>query len=668
MVFLYKEQHPPPPPSVTLTTVPTTHTHTLQLSARVLAPRQPDRMDESLSSLIAIFASTSVIGLGIGFILSKFHLPYIWLHKVDSESKRHGGELVAEVLKSHGIQHIFTLPGGHISPIVVAAEKLGIRIVDTRHEVTAVFAADAVARLSGSVGVAAVTAGPGLTNTITAVKNAQMAESPILIIGGAAAGLLKGRGALQDIDQMSLFKPLCKFCASVTCVRDIIPTVRQALQVAQSDTPGPVFIEFPIDVLYPYNMVAREVGMKGEAKSVMQKIVNWYLGNYLDNLFAGAWDPRDTKPLRVSIPFASPELVNQCIEIVSKAKKPVIVLGSQATLPPTPVQDLRRALESLGIPCFLGGMTRGLLGAKSAIQMRQRRREALKEADVVILAGAVCDFRLSYGRTLPRSAKIIAINRNREQLYKNSDMFWKPRVGVLGDVATFIRDLAAGLSGGYQCDPEWIATLRERDNTKEAANTKMGEEEPEIHLNPVKVLQKLEELLPPHAILVADGGDFVATAAYTVRPRGPLTWLDPGAFGTLGVGGGFALGAKLCRPEAEVWIIYGDGSLGYSLSEFDTYTRHKTPIIALVGNDAGWTQIAREQIPTFGSSVGCDLAYCDYHKAVEGLGGRGILLGRGDSIKDKLQEAQRLYREEGVSVLVNTLIGKTKFREGSISV
>lgn len=624
-------------------------------------------MDDQTLSFVLLFVSTGIMGLGIGTILSKFHLSYIWAHPVDKKSKRNGGELVAEVLQSHGVKYIFTLSGGHISPIIVASEKLGIRIVDTRHEVAAVFAADAVARMSGTVGVAAVTAGPGLTNTVTAVKNAQMAESPVLLIGGAAASVLKGRGALQDIDQMSLFKPLCKFCATVRTLRDIIPTVQKALKEAQSGTPGPVFVEFPIDVLYPYEMVVKEIGAPGSGKSLMQQVINWYLGNYVDNLFAGAWEPRDSKPLKLNIPFASSGIVDQCVQIVSKAKKPVFVFGSQATLPPTPVDDLRRSLERLGIPCFLGGMSRGLLGQKSSIQMRQRRRDALKEADVIILAGAVCDFRLSYGRGLGRKAKIIAVNRNKEQLYKNSDMFWKPTVAVLGDVGTFVRDLAVGLIG-YNCDTEWIASLRERDEAKEVTNIKMSEEVPEIHLNPMKVFLELEKMLPPDAILVADGGDFVATAAYILRPRGPLTWLDPGAFGTLGVGGGFALGAKLCRPDSEVWIIYGDGSLGYSLSEFDTYTRHKIPVIALVGNDAGWTQIAREQVPMFGTSVGCDLAYCDYHKAVEGLGARGLLVGRGDNIPEKLKEAQKIYKEEGLSVLVNVLIGKSKFREGSVSV
>ncbi|XP_053384559.1 2-hydroxyacyl-CoA lyase 2-like [Mercenaria mercenaria] len=613
-------------------------------------------------------AGVSTAAFGLFFFLKKFGILYQWSHKVEKESKRHGGEIVANVLQAHGVKHVFTLVGGHISPILVACEKLGIRVVDTRHEVTAVFAADAVARMSGTVGVAAVTAGPGLTNTVTAVKNAQMAESPLLLMGGAAASLLKGRGALQDIDQMSLFKPLCKYCATVTKVRDIAPTLRKALQVAQSGTPGPVFVEFPIDTLYPYQMVNKEVGAKNKGKGLVQNIVNWYLQNYVNDLFAGAWEERDVTPLPAQVPTASSDQIQKSIELLSRAKKPLILLGSQSTLPPTPVDDLRTAVESMGIPCFLGGMARGLLGRHSDLQIRQKRGEALKEADVVILAGTVCDFRLGYGRVLNRRSKIIAVNRNKEQLYKNTDMFWKPTVAIQGDVGSFIVKLAQGMQG-YKCDTEWLDMLRNKDIDKEKANREKCNEATDVHLNPVKVLHTAEEVMSDDTIMVADGGDFVGTAAYILRPRGPLRWLDPGAFGTLGVGGGFALGAKLCRPDSDVWIIYGDGSLGYSVAEFDTFTRHKTPVIALVGNDAGWTQISREQVPMFGSNVACQLAFTDYETVAIGYGGKGLKLDRSkdDNMKEVLEEAVKLSRN-GDSVLVNALIGKTNFREGSISV
>ncbi|XP_052828506.1 2-hydroxyacyl-CoA lyase 2 isoform X2 [Octopus bimaculoides] len=625
-------------------------------------------MNENFSGYQLLTLGLSTLAFGSLLGLKRLGLLYQWRYKFDPKIKKNGGDLVAETLKAHGVKNIFTLVGGHISPILVACERLGIRVVDTRHEVTSVFAADAVARMSGTIGVAAVTAGPGVTNTVTAVKNAQMAESPVLLIGGAAATLLKGRGSLQDIDQLSLFKSLCKFTASVSTVKEIVPTLQKAIQTAQSGTPGPVFVEFPIDVLYPYETVKKEMGMKDSGKGLMQNIVNWYLQNHLNNLFSGAFEDRDMSPLHVDIPKPSPSQVQKCAELLSKAKKPVFILGSQITLPPVPVENLCQSLENIGVPCFLGGMSRGLLGRNNPLQMRQQRREALKEADLIVLAGTVCDFRLGYGRSLNRKAKIITVNRSKEQLYKNSDMFWKPTVAIQGDAATFVTQLSSTLQG-YKCDPEWLSTLRERDNLKEKANEKKGEEKTDKHLNPVKLLQLTEEILTDDSILVADGGDFVGTASYILRPRGPLCWLDPGAFGTLGVGGGFALGAKICRPESDVWIIYGDGSLGFSVAEFDTFTRHKMPVIALVGNDAGWTQIYREQVPMFGSSVACDLSFSSYHTVAEGFGGKGYQLDRSneEQIPTILRQCQKDARE-GHSVLINALIGKTNFREGSISV
>lgn len=621
----------------------------------------------TLGSALGCSAAAVAVG-ALLFAANKLGIFYQLFHKTETMSPRHGGESVAEVLRAHGVKYVFTLVGGHISPILVACEKLGIRIVDTRHEATAVFAADAVARLSGTVGVAAVTAGPGLTNTVTAVKNAQMAESPLLLLGGAAGTLLQGRGALQDIDQMSLFKPLCKFCASVRTVREIVPTLRKALAAAQSGTPGPVFIEFPIDTLYPFHLVSKEFGVKNPPKGLIGKIVSWYLNNHLMNLFAGAWEPRDVSPLPVDIPHATDEQVQSCIELVSRAKKPVILLGSQATLPPMPADEIRKALEELGIPCFLGGMSRGMLGKNSPIHIRQNRRDALKDADLVLLAGTVCDFRLSYGRVLNRRSKIIAVNRDKTQLLKNSDMFWKPTVAIQGDAGSFLVRLSKGLKG-HRCSDEWPRSLKAGDETKENANRLKADEKTEHHLNPLKVLHCVDELMADDSIIVADGGDFVGSAAYIMRPRGPMRWLDPGAFGTLGVGGGFALGAKLCRPESEVWIVYGDGSLGYTVAEFDTFTRHKTPVIAVVGNDACWSQISREQVPILGSNVACGLAFTDYHVVADGYGGKGHLVRREDESKlsDIIRQAQR-EAQEGKAVLLNVLIGKTNFREGSISV
>jgi len=592
------------------------------------------------------------------------------LFQVEENSKRHGGELVAEVLKAHEVSHIFTLCGGHISPILVACENLGIKVVDTRHEVNAVFAADAVARLTQKIGVAAVTAGPGLTNTITAVKNAQMAESPLLLIGGAAPSLLKGRGALQDIDQGVLFRPLCKFTARITKVRDIIPTVRKAIQVAQSGTPGPVFIEFPIDVLYPYEMIVKEMGFAKNPKG-FQKILNAYLFTYVSRQFGGAWLPREITPLTIDIPKPTDAEILSAVDIIEKAERPVLLMGSQAVLPPVRPDVLRNIVNNLGIPSYLGGMCRGLLGKDSNVQLRQNRKDALKEADVVILAGTVCDFRLGYGKSLSPRSKIISINRDSSQMLKNESFFWKVKLGIQKDVASTLSEIQRELQRRkWKAPTEFLASLKEREQEKEESNAKKASDKLlDGKLNPLNLLSRLEAVLPDDAILVADGGDFVGSAAYIVRPRGPLQWLDPGAFGTLGVGGGFALGAKAIYPDRPVIILYGDGSSGYSLMEFDTFVRHKIPVIALIGNDACWSQIARDQVPWFNSAVGCELSHTSYEKVGQALGSEGILLTADNSnnIEENLTKAIENARA-GKSTVINAIIGKSDFRAGSISV
>jgi len=320
-------------------------------------------------------------------------------------------------------------------------------------------------------------------------------------------------------------------------------------------------------------------------------------------------------------------------------------------------------------------MSRGLLGKDAELHMRQNRKDALREADLVILAGTVADFRLGYGKILSPKSKIIAINRSKSQLYKNSDMFWKPTLAVQSDVGQFFLELTEKLekSNSFKVDPEWIKHLRARDNEKENKNEDQAVQPAgENYLNPVYLLKKLENIIDDNTILVADGGDFVATASYILKPRKPLSWLDPGAFGTLGVGAGFALGAKLARPDANVIILYGDGSLGYSLMEFDTFARHKIPITAIIGNDACWTQIAREQVPVLGSDVACKLDYTSYEQAVIPLGANGFKVdgtaSESDLIKTIEEAINKTKGENGKPSLVNCLLGKSKFREGSVSV
>jgi thiamine pyrophosphate-dependent acetolactate synthase large subunit-like protein len=575
-----------------------------------------------------------------------------------------GGDRIASVLVERGVRFLFTLCGGHISPILVGAKHRGIRVVDVRHEVDAVFAADAVFRLTGVPGVAAVTAGPGVTNTITAIKNAQLAQSALVLLGGSAATLLKGRGALQDIDQMPLVQPHVKWAASASTMRELVPLLEKAFDVARSGVPGPVFLECPIDLLYDEPLVRQWYGASSKGGGLAGKALRLYLNRHTAKIFAGA--DRVSPSPAPDIPPPPPEKgdARKAADRLRKAKRPVLVLGGQVLLSsPTreKAEELAKAIASLGAPVYLAGGARGLLGPGHPLQLRHKRREALREADLVLLAGIPNDFRLDYGKHISRKAFLISVNRSETDLRMNR----KPDLGVLGDAGILLRQMAGILSGTGSRWGDWLGTLRSRDETRELEIERQAAIEGE-RVNPVQLCREIDRHLAPESVIVADGGDFVATAAYTVTPRAPLSWLDPGVFGTLGVGGGFALGAKLCRPDADVWIIYGDGSVAYSLAEFDTFVRHNLPVIAIVGNDAGWTQIAREQIEILKDDVGVVLARTDYHKVAEGYGGRGLLLERTEDAPAVLAEAVKIARS-GAPVLVNAQLDKTEFRKGSIS-
>lgn len=571
-----------------------------------------------------------------------------------------GGEHVAESLKREGVQFLFTLAGGHIAPILVAAKARGIRVIDVRHEANAVFAADAVARLTGIPGVAVVTAGPGVTNTLTAIKNAQLAQSPLVLLGGAAATALQGRGALQDIDQLALLKSAVKWQTSVRRVRDIAPALQDAFFHARSGTPGPVFVELPIDLLYDPALVKQWYGAERGGKTLADKIVKRYLQFHVNRLFADADTLQTPTPRPANIPAPSPNQIQRAAEKIQHAQRPLLLIGSQALLDAQNVNALADAVKRLDIPVYLSGMARGLLGKNSALQYRHKRREALREADVAILAGVPADFRLDYGNHIARRAFYISANRDARDLTRNR----KPNLAVHADPAQFLLQLAAQFENGARWT-EWKKTLRARDDARNQEILAQSEQ-PTQDINPLHLCRQIDNALPDNALLVADGGDFVATASYIVSPRAPLTWLDPGVFGTLGVGAGFALGAKLARPDAEVWLLYGDGAAGFSLMEFDTFVRHNIPVIAVVGNDAGWTQIAREQIEYLHDDVATVLNYAAYERAAEGLGAKGFRTDDPELIADTLEQA-RTAAQNGSPVLVNAILGKSDFRKGSIS-
>jgi len=321
----------------------------------------------------------------------------------------------------------------------------------------------------------------------------------------------------------------------------------------------------------------------------------------------------------------------------------------------------------MGIPIFLSGMGRGLMGSTSKYQCRHKesRRQALRECDVIILAGVPCDFRLDYGNNINHRAVLISANRDCVDLYKNRT----PTLAVQADACEFLIDLSTRIADDTKQNwSSWLNELSKKDEEREIQIAKEASAPmKDGSINPLTLCKEIESVASPNTIFVADGGDFVGTASYILKPRGPLTWMDPGPFGTLGVGSGFALGAKLVHPESEVWVIFGDGAVGFSIAEFDTFVRHNIPVIAVVGNDAAWNQILRGQVEWFKTDVACALAPTNYEEVAKGFGAEGVLIKDQGNIANALKKAQQIASVQKKPVLVNAIIGRSDFRQGSLA-
>jgi acetolactate synthase-1/2/3 large subunit len=450
------------------------------------------------------------------------------------------------------------------------------------------------------------------------------------------------------------------------------PTIERAIAIATGGVPGPVFVEVPVDLLYPEAVVRswyeKEVGV-GKAKGFTAKALEWYVKAHLYRQFKAPTLPDVTMPeLRLPNLRSAQDAIGAAAKAVRAAERPVLVVGSQTMVGVKDPAPIARAIEQLGVPVYLAGMARGLLGRHHPNQLRHNRGAALKEADCVIVCGFPFDFRLGYGRGIGRRATVIAANLSAAELRKNR----RPDVGVELHAGQFLQELATqvGASGG--AGPAagawagWFETLRGREAARDAEIASKAVAAGE-RVDPLHFFLRVEDHMADDAILIVDGGDFVATASYVVRPRAPLAWLDPGVFGTLGVGGGFALGAGACRPGREVWLVWGDGSSAYTLAEFDTYVRHGMSPIALIGNDASWAQIAREQVEVLGTPLGTELRRTDYHKVAEGYGGVGLELRDPARVDDTLREAKRIAAS-GKPVCINVHLRATDFRKGSISI
>ena len=571
---------------------------------------------------------------------------------------KHGGDLVADVLRQNNIRQVFTLCGGHISPILTGCKNIGIDIISVRNEATAVFSADSVSRLSKNIGVAAVTAGPGFTNTITAIKNAQLAQSPILILGGATATVLKNRGSLQDIDHISLAKSVTKKSKSVSQLKDIKPSLEKLIIIARSGVPGPVYLELPVDLLYPESIVRKWYGLKSDSKNMP-----WWMKAYLKRNVNKLFKNKNRAYLRTpdpSIKNHSLKMLNKVSSLIRSAQRPILLIGSQTMLDVEKSEDLAKSIEKLKIPIFVSGTARSLLSKKDLPVFRHMRKKALKESDLVILSGVPCDFRMDYGRQINNQAKTVSVNLSKKDLYLNR----RPNIAILGDPSMFLIHISENVEKKEW--KKWKNVLYKREKERNIQISKQSKELTKF-VNPIKLCTLIDQKLADGDVIVADGGDFVATASYILRPRSLTGWLDPGVYGTLGVGAGFILGAHFTNKESVVWAIFGDGAFGFSLMEFDKFFRYNIPVVAIIGNDSGWTQIARDQVELLKDPIGTELEKTDYHSAVEGLGGKGYYVDDENQIPEILEKAKKSALE-GTPVVVNVIIGKTDFRKGSLSI
>ncbi|MCB9503776.1 MAG: thiamine pyrophosphate-binding protein, partial [Deferribacteres bacterium] len=459
-----------------------------------------------------------------------------------------------------------------------------------------------------------------------------------------------------------LMRPHVKWAKTAKKVSELAPFLEKAFFKAKNQVPGPVFMECPLDLLYDEKLVRELYGTKSSStKSLASQLIKWYLQRHVKKLFSAVdWQFKSQEQATIAMP-PSRAKIDTIKQKLAAAKNPLLLIGSQALIQAGKAPQIAEAVKNLGIPTYLSGMARGLLGNDCDLHLRHKRRLALKEADLVILAGVPCDFRLDYGQHIRRSSFFVSANRSKHDLRKNR----LPNLGLQCDPEDFLIELGK-MEPASSNWHNWHEHLLKRDRERDSEIVAQSEL-PSENVNPLLLFREIEKQLSPNSLIVADGGDFVGTASYILRPPGPLTWLDPGAFGTLGVGAGFGIGAKIMNPNAVVWLIYGDGSVGYSLSEFDTFVRHKIPVIAVVGNDASWAQIARDQVEILGDDVGTVLARSDYHRVVEGFGAKGFLLTKNEQIPALLLEAQQCAAA-GTPVLINVHLDKSDFRKGSISV
>lgn len=516
-----------------------------------------------------------------------------------------GGQLVARMLKKEGVTTAFTLSGLHVAPIYAGCVEEGIRLVDTRHEQAAAHAADAWARLTRGVGVAIVTAGPGVTDALTGVANAWSANVPLVLLGGAAPTFNQGRGALQEMAQVPLFASITKWADRVPSAELVPSFLAKAFRVARAGRPGPVFLELPWDVL----------------------------SNGADAALADA----QTRYRTEARSPGDPAMVEAALALLSGAERPVVLAGSSIWWDGA-WEPLRALADATGVPVYLNGMARGCLPADHPGFLQLSRKEALGQADVVLVIGTPLDFRVGYGSepTFAPGARVVQVDVDGAEIGRNRPI----EVGIVGDAASVLGQLVAGARPWGP--PAWLTSLRTAEiRRREAQRVHQASDQRPIHH--FRLAAAVDEVArrAGDVTFVGDGGNVVAVAAKVLTVGGPGRWLDPGPLGCLGVGAPFAMAAKLLAPERPVCVIQGDGSFGLNGMDYETAVRFGLPMVVVVGNDAAWGQIRVPQRAMYGDdkAPATSLAPTRYDEVVKALGGDGEHVEHPDDLVPALERA-----------------------------
>lgn len=542
-----------------------------------------------------------------------------------------GGHLVAKALKAEGIDVIFTLCGGHIIDIYDGCIDEDIKVVDVRHEQVAAHAADGYARVTGRPGCAVVTAGPGTTDAVTGVANAFRAESPMLLIGGQGALNQHRMGSLQDLPHVDIMRPITKFSSSVLTTERVADMCAMAFREALAGAPGPSFLEIGRDIL--------------DAHVPLESAILPEPGRYRAS----------TKSI------GDPASVDRLADILTKAKKPCVLLGSQVWTARASDAAIEFA-RSLNIPLFMNGAARGTLPPGDPHHLHLTRRYAFNNADVILIVGTPFDFRMGYGKRLPKEATVVQIDLDYRTVGKNRDV----DLGLVGDPGAILAEVTKAADGKGAGDREpWLQTLREEEKRlKEERLPRLMRDTAPIH--PLRLAHEINEFLTENTMYIGDGGDVVTFSGGVVQPKGPGLWMDPGPLGTLGVGVPFAMAAKIARPDREVVCLFGDGAFSLTGWDFETMVRFDLPFIGVVGNNSYMNQIRYGQIQKYGEErgdIGNKLGDVKYDLFAKMLGGYGEEVREPKDIRPALERA----RESGKPSLINVWIDQDAFAPGTMN-